>query len=59
MKPERLCEVCGKPAVGMQILGCCAMTVCADHAQSFLLELAPGEKKNYETCFYWRFGSED
>ena len=55
---KRTCDVCGQEAIGMQILACCASTVCTLHAEPMLRELAPGEKKEWGVCYYWRFPEE-
>ncbi len=52
---KRTCDVCGKDAIGIQCLGCCAATVCLEHAESALRELKPGERKEWGACFYLRF----
>ena len=33
---ETTCQVCGKPAIGMEILGCCKCVVCEEHASIHL-----------------------
>jgi len=55
MTSNDLCHVCGKPAIGMQIFGCCPSTVCEDHAEKILLSMKPGEKSEYGACFFWRY----
>jgi hypothetical protein len=49
------CDVCGKRAIGIQILGCCCSTVCEEHAEQQLRELKPGEKKEWGVCYFVRF----
>jgi hypothetical protein len=49
------CDVCGKEAIGIQCLGCCAATVCREHAESQLREMNPGEKKEWGACYFYRF----
>lgn len=39
----------------MQTLGCCASTVCEEHAESQLREMKPGEKKEWGICYFVRF----
>jgi hypothetical protein len=55
---KRTCDVCGKEAIGIQCLGCCASTVCAEHAEEMLRDLKPGEKKEWGICYYYRFEKE-
>ncbi|NLX48820.1 MAG: hypothetical protein GXY82_02875 [Methanospirillum sp.] len=50
-----LCEICGKEAIGIQSLGCCASVVCADHADPTLRDAAPGETIVGECCTFLRF----
>ncbi|NLV26371.1 MAG: hypothetical protein GXY48_04285 [Methanomicrobiales archaeon] len=52
---EKFCQICGKPAIGIEILGCCKQVVCEDHASSFLKNLSPGEHLNAEACYYVRY----
>lgn len=52
-----VCEVCGKEAIGIQSLGCCADTVCWDHAEPALRDAKPGEMIVAEFCCYHRFGA--
>jgi hypothetical protein len=33
---ETICQICGKPAIGLEILGCCKAVVCFDHASPTL-----------------------
>lgn len=53
---HEVCEVCGRPAIGMQSLGCCASTVCTEHAAPALRDARPGEMIVTECCVYHRFG---
>ncbi len=55
MGMKKTCDVCGKPAIGIQMLGCCSASVCEEHAESFMKELKPGEQKSWGTCFFYRF----
>jgi hypothetical protein len=55
---KKTCDVCGKEAIGIQCLGCCASTVCGEHAEQMLRELKPGEKKEWGVCYYYRFEEE-
>ncbi|QVV88299.1 hypothetical protein KHC33_13330 [Methanospirillum sp. J.3.6.1-F.2.7.3] len=55
MTDNMTCCVCGKPAIGMQFLGCCASAVCEDHAERFLLALVPGETMKSGTCTFVRY----
>ena len=52
---ETICQVCGKPAIGLEILGCCKAVVCEDHASSFLRNLSFGEKLESGACYYVRY----
>lgn len=52
----RVCDVCGKEAIGMQIMGCCTSTVCEEHAEPMLRGLKPGELKEWGICCFLRFG---
>ena len=56
---KKNCDICGREAIGMQILACCCSTVCSEHAEPMLRELAPGEKKEWGVCYYWRFGDDE
>ena len=56
-KPK--CEFCEKDAIGIQSLGSCVSSVCADHADSSLLALRPGEKQAYDYCYLERFDTAD
>lgn len=53
--PSGICQVCTKPAIGMQILGCCAVIVCEDHADPTLLGMQPGERFECGACYYVRY----
>lgn len=55
MSSNTICQICGKPAIGMQILGCCEVIVCEDHAEQVLADMKPGEKKEYGACYFWRY----
>jgi len=55
MADESRCQICGSPAIGMEILGCCSVILCATHADKTLLSLHPGEKKEFGACYYWRY----
>jgi len=50
-----VCEVCGKEAIGVQSLGCCASTVCAEHAEPALRDAKPGETVTWDFCAFHRF----
>lgn len=52
---ETTCQVCGKPAIGMEILGCCKCVVCEEHASMHLRNLSPGEKLISDACYYVRY----
>ena len=52
---KRTCDVCGKDAIGIQILGCCGSTVCEEHAADMLKDMKPGEKKEWGACFFYRY----
>jgi hypothetical protein len=49
------CEYCGKEAIGYQGFGCCPAYVCADHADRFVLDLKPGERKISGECYFERY----
>jgi hypothetical protein len=49
------CDKCGKKAIGIQILGCCSMVVCEEHAEEMMRTMKPGEKKNWGTCYFYRY----
>ncbi len=42
----------------MQILGCVAQEVCEDHAEKMLVEMKPGERKDWGECYFIRYGGE-
>ncbi|MEN6518130.1 MAG: hypothetical protein ABFC38_08025 [Methanospirillum sp.] len=50
-----VCEVCGREAIGIQSLGCCATTVCAEHAEPALRDAKPGETVVGDACCFLRF----
>lgn len=52
---EEFCQVCGKPAIGLEILGCCKVVVCEDHASPFLKNLSSGERMESGACYYVRY----
>jgi hypothetical protein len=52
---KKTCDVCGKEAIGIQVLGCCASTVCSEHAEKMLKDLNPGEKKPWGACYFERY----
>ncbi len=56
MAEKMKCEYCNKDAIGYQGYGCCSAYVCADHADRFVLELKPGERKISGECYFERFG---
>jgi len=58
MNNNESCQLCGKPAIGMQILGCCSYIVCEKHAEKILLSMKPGEKSEYGSCYFWRYQKE-
>ncbi len=49
------CEVCGKEAIGIQSIGCCASTVCEEHAESKLRDAKPGKTIAWGVCAFQRF----
>ncbi|PWR69595.1 hypothetical protein DLD82_17510 [Methanospirillum stamsii] len=51
--------VCGKPAIGIQFLGCCASAVCEDHAERYILSLAPGERLKSGSCTFVRYSLDE
>ena len=55
METKKTCDICGKEAIGMQIMGCCSSTLCEEHADAHLKELKPGEKKEWGVCYFYRF----
>lgn len=52
---DEVCSVCGKRAIGCQILGCCGANVCEEHADPVLRALAPGERRHSGACYFVRF----
>ncbi len=54
MNGER-CEICGRDAIGIQCLGCCAAKVCVEHAVAQLREMKPGEHREWGVCYFIRF----
>jgi hypothetical protein len=52
---ERFCQVCGKSAIGIEILGCCKVVACEEHASQFLRNLSSGERLEAGTCYYVRY----
>ncbi|MDI6718278.1 MAG: hypothetical protein QMD46_01515 [Methanomicrobiales archaeon] len=52
---DQICDVCGRAAIGIQIFGCCASTVCEEHADARLRELGPGKKRGWGECYFYRF----
>jgi hypothetical protein len=52
-KPK--CDRCGKEAIGFESMEGGFEYVCADHADSLLLALKPGEKKVYGVCVLERY----
>jgi hypothetical protein len=59
MSERMKCEKCGKDAIGFQGFGCCAEYVCAEHADKFVLDLKPGERKISGECVFERFSEPD
>lgn len=59
MDREHTCQFCGRPAIGMQILGCTAQYVCENHAEKPLLEIAPGTKLDLGACYYVRYADDE
>ena len=55
---RRTCSVCGKEAIGLQIMGCCTALVCGEHAEPMLRELKPGEIREWGICCFQRFGED-
>jgi hypothetical protein len=54
-KPKaKTCSICGGPAIGTQIFGCCAWDVCAEHADPRLRALKPGERFAGGDCYLVR-----
>ncbi|OPX69185.1 MAG: hypothetical protein A4E37_00748 [Methanoregulaceae archaeon PtaB.Bin056] len=52
---KRTCDVCGRQAIGIQILGCCGSTVCEQHAEDRLKRMRPGEKMEWGACYFYRY----
>ena len=52
---RQVCSVCGKAAIGLQIMGCCHSVVCEEHAEPMLRQLKPGELKEWGVCCFLRF----
>jgi hypothetical protein len=52
---ERVCDLCGKKAIGMQYFGCCCSMVCDEHADALLRTLKAGERKEWGVCYFYRF----
>jgi hypothetical protein len=59
MAEKKRCEYCEKEAIGYQGFACCSAYVCADHADSFVLALKPGEKLISGECYFERFNMTD
>jgi hypothetical protein len=55
---RRTCDVCGKEAIGLQIMGCCTSVVCEEHAEPMLRELQPGGIREWGICCFQKFGDE-
>jgi len=55
MSGHEKCEYCDKEAIGYQGFGCCSAYVCADHADKFVHDLKPGERKISGECVFERF----
>ncbi|KQC03024.1 MAG: hypothetical protein APR53_06210 [Methanoculleus sp. SDB] len=55
MEKQEKCQICGKPAIGIQILGCCSQVVCAEHADPVMAGMKPGEKKEWGACYFSRY----
>ena len=55
MAEKMKCEYCEKDAIGYQGFGCGSVYVCLDHADTFVLNLNPGEKRVSGECFFERF----
>ncbi|HDQ07751.1 MAG TPA: hypothetical protein ENN44_03085 [Methanoculleus sp.] len=53
-----ICEFCGEPAIGVQILGCCKQEVCHRHAEQLLRDMKPGERKEWGVCYFVRYDEE-
>jgi hypothetical protein len=56
---QEVCSICGRTAIGCQVMGCCATNVCEVHAYPELLSMKPGETKNWGGCYFVRFGEKD
>jgi hypothetical protein len=54
----QVCDVCGREAIGFQIMGCCTAVVCEEHAEPMLRGLKPGEIREWGICCFQRFGKE-
>ncbi|MDI9632881.1 MAG: hypothetical protein QFX32_02350 [Methanolinea sp.] len=50
------CDLCGRPAIGLQVMGCCGYRVCEDHADPRLRDLEPGGRLEWGGCYFMRFG---
>lgn len=50
-----VCQVCGAEAIGIQSLGCCAVTVCFEHAEPSLRNAQPGGTVSWGDCAFFRF----
>ena len=59
MDHEHTCQFCGRPAIGMQILGCIAQYVCEIHAEQPLVEMDPGTKLDHGACYYVRYTDDE
>ncbi len=57
-KERPVCEFCGEPAIGVQILGCCRQEVCYRHAEQQLRDMKSGEQKEWGICYYVRYDEE-
>ena len=55
MAEKMKCDYCEKDAIGYQGFGCCSAYVCLDHADTFVLNLKPGEKLISGECYFERF----
>ncbi|MCQ1537645.1 hypothetical protein FTO68_01380 [Methanocalculus taiwanensis] len=53
------CTICGEKAVGCQVYGCSGSYVCLLHADAHLLNLKPGERKEWGACYFLRFLESD
>ena len=52
---KKTCDVCGRKAIGIQVLGCCGSVVCEVHAEDRLKHMSPGEKIEWGSCFFYRY----